>query len=161
MSSPETDWVDGIIPPARHWRVVNRYIGVHSGRIFDDADACFASDAICRRIYSRYPVDRDGNYRPIAFPQPVDPADLSGGGGYDADPGPDRDDDHVPAAGDGGDDDPGCGPGTEGMQPDHGDRRDADHLLLANADVRTGTDPGVPDVRDPSASAVLQEGELT
>ena len=94
MSAPETDWVDGIIPPAPHWRVVHRYLGLSSRRIFDTPDACFASDGICRRIYARHPINEPAfHYRPFAVPnaQSADPADAASGGDGHADAITDRD----------------------------------------------------------------------
>ena len=145
-------------PPPYRWRVVSRYVGVSSHRIFDTADACFASDGICRRVYSRFPTDRDGNYRPISYAQPADPADLPDSGGDDVDARAHGDDDDVRDTGDSGGADAGGGPRAETLPGDDGDTRGGEGVLVAFTNGDGGADSGVPDVRDAGAERVLHEG---
>ena len=72
MPEPEQGWVDGIIPPARRYRVGYRYVGHFTGGLYDDSESCFAANAVCRRIYARYPLDEPAfHYRPIREEQEV------------------------------------------------------------------------------------------
>lgn len=156
----ETEWVDGVIPPCRHWRVVHRYLGLFTAGIYLDADSCFAANATCRRIYSRYPTNKHGDYQPLTVPQPADPADLSDGGAGDLDAGSDLDPDDVPAAGDGGDPDQGGGLAAEAVPG--GDRGSGGvrDLFLADSPHDPGADTGIPGLRDPSACELLSKGRM-
>ena len=90
MPEPAEEWVEGRIPPARHWRVVYKYLGLADAVLHPNADACFAANAVCRRVYSRYPVDAAYHYRPLTKSDPRSlcaDTDASGdaGGGSDHD----------------------------------------------------------------------------
>ncbi len=156
MSTPEQKPVDGIIPAAPGWRVVYRYRGVSSGRVFATPDDCFASDGICRRIYARQPLDQYAyHYRPLTNAQSADSPDLPNRDCDDADASSDRDDISGSA-------DPGCEPLAAGLLPDDGDTRDAEGLLLANTHANAGAGPDVQGMRDADSRGVLRkEGVLT
>ena len=165
MSEPEADWIDGIIPPARHWRVVYRYLGLADAVLHPSADACFAANAVCRRVYSRYPVDSAFHYRPLTKfdPGPFCP-DLDADGdvgnrgdsyeGTDAHADPLRGD----AAGGTGD---GNGGGVPTLVPqDDRCARGAEAVLLADPDANAHGAADVSPVRDSVARSNVHEGEL-
>ena len=157
MPGPETDWVDGIIPPARHWRVAYRYVGHFTGGIYDSSDDCFAANAVCRRIFSRYPTDRDGNYTPLTIPQPVDPADLSDGDDGYSDRSSDIDTDEVGSASNGSLGDGDSGGEGEALLIDDSGSGGAEDMLLANACLYGLADNHSCPVCDPAAFDVLHE----
>ena len=161
MPAPETDWVDGIIPPAPFWRVRRRYLGLFTSHIYDDPDACFAANATCRRIYSRYPTDRDGNYQPLAYPRSLCPDCLPDdpvGDGSDADPGA-----HADAGATRGDDAIRSGDGDRSRHADHlradnGDPGHAGDLLLDGGPADPITDAHPSPVRDADSADAVPEG---
>ena len=165
MSEPEADWIDGIIPPARHWRVVYRYLGLADAVLHPSADACFAANAVCRRVYSRYPVDSAFHYRPLTKfdPGPLCPdldADGDAGHGSDPDAIPDAHADPLRgnAAGGTGDGNSGGGPGL--VRADNRDAgRDA-RLLLDGSVAHTDVDPDLAAVPDARANDAVHEGRV-
>lgn len=161
MPDPETEWIDGIIPPARNWRVVHRYVGVSSGWIFDSPDACFASDGICRRIYSRFPVDSAYHYRPLTKSdlQSPDPADLSDCSGGHEHTGSIANPDEVRGAGNGSVGDGNGGSEDEALRHDNSGAGADKALLLADAAADDSCDTDAGTMRNANSCGVLSEGK--
>lgn len=168
MSVPESPegWVEGIIPPARHWRVVYRYLGVADAVLHPDADACFAANAVCRRVYSRYPVDAAFHYRPLTK---SDPRSLCADIDASGDAGP-RSDDHPNAipnsdplrgdvAGRTGDGD-GSSPADQ-LRAHDGDAGGDEGVFLERGLTHSVTAAGTATVRDARADDAVRQGGLT
>lgn len=166
MPEPEQDWVDGIIPPARRWAVRHRYIGHFNGGQFDSADECFATNAVCRRIYARYPIDDDGNPFPLTQPHtgPVrTDLDAAGDAGHrnyeNACTDPDAQSVRGDAAG-------GAGDGDSRIYAHHlrADNRGAGReqdMLLGGRAATTNADADVSAVRDTRAGDALRKGRVS
>ena len=167
MSSPETDWVDGIIPPAHGYRVVHRYLGLFDAGLYLDADACFAANATCRRVYARHPLDQSIPFhcRPVC-PQPhgqsASTADLHDGVRNHANAISDGDDDATGSASGSGQGDEDRGSDAPRVSRGDGHAGHAGPLLLADPTPITAADAELPDVQHTSAGPILsKEGDLT
>ena len=163
MSEPEADWIDGGTSPVRGWRVVYKYLGLADAVLHSSADACFAANAVCRRVYSRYPVDSAFHYRPLtkSDPGPLCPdLDADGAAGHGSDPDAIPDAHADPLRGDAAG---GTGDGNGGGVPTLVSQDDrcagtTEAVLLADPDANAHGTADVSPVRDPVARSDVHEG---